>query len=142
MSDEKQPNEADIIFNCSKTLLEIGQALEPIDNRLSEFSLFLADRVLAIGEEKGYNVQEQNQQQNTTCQSPDCSCVENEHPKTPMKTEEDDAEVITVDNQVTRCVGHTNDPGMQPKPLDDSVQGEVRSLVEKIRSESSNAQRR
>lgn len=123
----------DIIFNSARMLLDIGQLITPIDKRIGEMCLFLSDRTLSIGEERGYHLK-----QDEKC---DCKCKESEcsnNPKSPLENYplgSMDDPIPTIENQSTMCNGHSN----FPTPKSESVKDEVRNLVEKIRSESKNA---
>lgn len=108
--------EKETVYNIAKTLLEVSQALEPIDRRLSEMTLFVSERTLSLGEERGYHLQGGDA----------CEC-----------TDECQDVKLVGDQMPANCVGHSNNP--QAKPMTPDVQSEVKSLVDKIRSESSNA---
>lgn len=129
MDKTPEVDEKTILLDSVKGLYQIGQALIPIDRRLGEFSLFLSERVLSLGEERNYHLEDKD-----SCQcSGKCSC-EDDSPRTPLSA--DNVQVVG-DQAPMNCVGHTNDPQPKAEPVD--VQSEVKSLVEKIRAESTNA---
>lgn len=134
LEETTEVNESELIFNCAKGLLEIGQAISSINESIGDMCVFLSDRVLNIGERKGYA--QQSQEQGTCqCQKEDCG----DRPNTSLSVGETTVgkdDVAFVNNQKTMCVGHTNDPGqIETKPPED-VKTEVASLVNKIRSGS------
>jgi hypothetical protein len=117
--------EKDIIFNSAKSLFEVGKSISAVDKRIGEMCIFLSDRTLSIGEEKGYHLAPE-----TECQ---CQCKKEEGSDFPSGAMDNDVEVLG--SQFPMCNGHSNSP--QPKSEDSiDVQNEVRGLVEKIRSES------
>lgn len=130
VEENAEIDESVVLLNSVKGLFEIGQSLIKIDRRLGEFCLFLSERTLSLGEERGYDAK--GEQDSCQC-SEECSCEDNS-PRTPLSA--NNVQVMG-DQTPMNCVGHTNDPQPKVEPVD--AQTEVKNLVDKIRAESSNA---
>jgi len=142
MSCNNTPEQNEIIFNCAKGLLKITHAMKEINDEVSFEALQLSDKVLKLLEDD-----------NCKCNEPEIfsqpiqeSSELFKHPVSNHPVQEASElfkrPVTNIENNedpAFNCHGHSNIPdGTTPPIVQENIDDEITSLVDKIRQSIGN----